>query len=75
MNDFARLVPKLLSSTAAVADATLEQWIEVGKVIRVFNEIDGCPSYSLISRIQVLVTDAGLTSDEDFLRAVGGWYE
>lgn len=70
------LVSALINRTAIAEAATLDEWIELGKEIRPLGRIDGAPSVRLVAQIQVLLVDAGLISDKEFVQLVtGGEYD
>lgn len=82
----AELIAKLKYQTATVADASIDEWVELARWLRmkafesktvfIYDfDIQFIP-VQLIARIQVLLTDAGLLSDEEFMCRLTGapWF-
>lgn len=82
----AELIIKLKGQTATVADASIEEWVELARWLEVkafesktvfIHDFDTqFITVQLIARIQVLLTNAGLLSDEEFMCRLTGapWY-
>lgn len=61
------LISMLESNAALVDDATLADWIELAKRLKRDSSKTTKPWWSMKARIQVLVTEAGLISNQDFI--------